>query len=249
LADERYRLDRVLGTAGAAPPSVALEIVSILAERSLKKGCLGKEGLRARALELTPEGRVRLPEPMPGASPAEDAAALGALLFELVAGSPWPTDPARRKTQLDETRRILIMWPGGAEFSAFLSEVLLGENPWTVEQLRDRSAVLRNRVGGGTLRVWVETSVDDPYRTPVDDFDNPDSVTGSFPAGALANAAARPNPDREPIVPASLKKTPIPSTPKRAVNGGAAIIPTWALALATTVLLLVAAALLVFLTR
>ena len=80
MADDRYRLDRVLGTAGAAPPSVALEIISILAERSLKKGGLGKDNLRARSLELAPEGRVRLPEPAPGASTAEDAAALHKLI-------------------------------------------------------------------------------------------------------------------------------------------------------------------------
>jgi hypothetical protein len=236
------------------PPSVALEVVSVLADRAMRVGPMRPQDLHVGHLEVGGDGRLRLPQAPSNATSEENAGCLRVLLFELVAGTPCPSEGPARARALADINRTLVMWPGGSDFSSFLQEIF-AKDPPDLGYLRDRTSALRARVGGGTLRSWLASSIDSPLPTATDDFDSPDSITGSFPAGALAQHAGKPNRSAEPVL-AGTDSRPNPAgrpgsatpVPQGQNSGFDALsrIPTWALGVATLALLLVAVGLLVF---
>ncbi len=263
------RLDRLLSRGGAAPPGVALDVVIALLDRTIRDGT---PGLRPERIRIDDQGRLQSLDPPGVTSKADILPGLGALLFEMTTGNTWLPHPDDQKGQLVTARRILSMWPAGDEVARFLQELT---NPNTGVSFNSALAQvrgLRERVGGITLADWVNSTLrvaKAKSKPTLDDFDSPDNLTGSFPAGALAAIANQKKP--EPSVKVNLpeasepsktemeqmlrnlggtQKTPLPGDkPKRRSGGGMAAPPWWVFASLAMVLMLFAIVLVLLLLR
>jgi hypothetical protein len=99
------------------------------------------------------------------------------------------------------------MWPAVQETTALLERLVTGKSAADPNNLQRECLALRDRVGGASLSGWVAQALAKQSKSkppPVSsDFESPDSLTGTFPAGALATAMAAARPPIEHEEPAA----------------------------------------------
>jgi len=183
-------------------------VVIALLDRTIRDGT---PALRPERIRVDEQGRLQSLDPPGVTAKADILPGLGGLLFELTTGNAWIPHPDELKGRLVTARRILSMWPAGDEVTKFIQELTNPKTGLSFNSGLVQARSIRERVGGVTLADWVVSTLKlakSKGKPTLDDFDSPDNLTGSFPAGALAAAQQK---AKEPAVKVNLPEASEPS--------------------------------------